>query len=255
MSVFAIVGIVVSSILLLLILVRFKIQVCYNEQDKYVKITYLFFNYKYDMTQVLEKIGKEEATPVDEKKTSSRQSPSKKQSPLTTKKAHQTSASIQPKPTKLKTLPLKNEKLNTKETLSDSLQEELKAAPQKQSLRKRIKIGLRLIKIGKRIILRFISRLRIEKLLLDISFNVDDPLTNAMIYANLWPLIGNTLATIQQFVKEIKTCHYDVKTQFTGNDLFVKFECILTVRMVDIIIVLILSVRDFFQTYQLIRKK
>ena len=253
MSVFAIVGIVVSSILLLLILIRFKIQLCYNEQDKYVKITYLFFNYKYDMTQILDKMVTEERETTS-KKEASHPSTKEKHTPLKTKRAHRTSP-VKLKPTKIKPMSVKNENQKVKQSQSKLLRDEQATKTPKQSILAQIKIGLRLVKIAKRIILRFISRLRIEKVLLDINFNVDDPLTNAMIYANLWPLIGNTLAVIQQSVKEIKKCHYDIKTQFTGNDIFVKFECILTVRMVDIIIVLILSVRDFFQTYQLIRKK
>ncbi|MTL83307.1 DUF2953 domain-containing protein, partial [Turicibacter sanguinis] len=122
-------------------------------------------------------------------------------------------------------------------------------------LRQMIRKFKLLFKTGKRVLVRFTKKIRVHQLDSVIHFSVDDPMLNGCLLGSLWAMQANVYGFISRYVKKVDHYHFDVLSQFSGNRIFVDFTCIVSFKLVDIIVVLLTSFRDLMTILKLIRKE
>jgi len=109
-----------------------------------------------------------------------------------------------------------------------------------------------IFKRGKYILYRFLSRIRIHKLESILYFSVDEPALNAQLMATIWATEANFYHFIQKHFKKVDSHKFDLKSQFSGNEIFLETSCIISLRIVDIIIVVLWSLKDILKIKRMI---
>ncbi|MGL4373940.1 MAG: hypothetical protein ACRCS6_09175 [Turicibacter sp.] len=162
------------------------------------------------------------------------------------------------------------EKLEKKKVIIDEGLEHKKRVKQKKQVTKKIEkikaeaklkvffIRVKQIKMyiqkGRRLIYRLIGRIHVHKIVTSLKFNVEDPMLNGYLYGGLWTVSGHLFHYVTSHVKKVDELDYDIQTQFSGNNIFVTLECIVSITLADIILVLLLSLKDLLiirKTYKL----
>lgn len=219
MSLFTISGFSIIGVLLIILFANIRVQLIYHEEEKRVVITYLGLKKSFDLNERLTEVE----TAIEEQATQWVHSLDETKSPM---KSKQTTKPVSDEP-----------------------------KPKKQSLRQTIHLYFELFRRAKQVALRLTRRFKITVLNLEVTANFEDPMLNAMVYVGLWSVVSSSLLALQQYVKVIKECHYEVKSQFSGNRFFILAECIVTVRIVDIIIVALLSISDIKKIMRTLKQK
>ena len=101
-------------------------------------------------------------------------------------------------------------------------------------------------KEAKQILFRLLAKIRIHRLESALHFNVDDPALNAYLIAGFWAIEANIYRWLRKYFKKVNHHKFDVKSQFSGNDIFLEMSCIVSLRIVDIIIVVLFSLKEIF---------
>ena len=78
-------------------------------------------------------------------------------------------------------------------------------------------------------------------------------MTTGCIIGALWTFQANFYAFIERYVKKVDHYHFDVKSKFKGNSLFISLSCILSFRIVDIILVLLLSFKELLTIKRMLK--
>jgi len=105
----------------------------------------------------------------------------------------------------------------------------------------RFKLILKEVKI---VLYRLLSRLKIYQLESILYFNVDDPFLNAQLIAVFWTLEANFCRFLHQRFRKVHHHEFNVKSNFSGSDLFLELSCIVSFRIVDIIVVVMSSLKE-----------
>ena len=113
--------------------------------------------------------------------------------------------------------------------------------------------GKVIVKEAKTILIRLTTRIKIKRLESDIEFSLDDAMTTGCLLGFMWSVQANIYRFIERYVKKIDHYHFDVKSKFSGNSIFLNLSCILSFRIVDIIIVLILSLEELLTIKKMLK--
>ncbi len=231
---------------ILLIFVKIKIRVVFQDESRFVQVKYLFFKYKMDLNPMMKELEKNAELSADKMKDEV--TVKKEEVVVKTKTVEQKviedSMELDEKP-KIKVKRVKKKKRVEK------TQEKVSRPKLRQMIRK-FKL---LFKTGKRVLVRFTKKIRVHQLDSVIHFSVDDPMLNGCLLGSLWAMQANVYGFISRYVKKVDHYHLDVLSQFSGNRIFVDFTCIVSFKLVDIIVVLLTSFRDLMTILKLIRKE
>jgi len=103
-----------------------------------------------------------------------------------------------------------------------------------------------IFKEAKIIFYRLLKRIKIYRLDSLLHFNVDDPMLNAQLMAVLWSLEANFYRSLKKKFRRVKDHQFKIKSEFSGQNLFLETSCIVSFRMVDIIVVILCSLKEIF---------
>ena len=130
---------------------------------------------------------------------------------------------------------------------------EVKPKISKEKLRVLIRKFKILFRSGKRVLIRMVKKIRVHSLDSIVHFSVDDPMLNGCLIGGVWALQSNIYGMISRYVKNVDHYHFDVLSQFSGNRIFVDCTCIVSFKLVDIIVVLFKSFKDLKVILQTVR--
>ena len=212
---------------ILLIFVKIKIRVVFQDESRFVQVKYLFFKYKMDLNPMMKELEKNAELSADKMKDE-----------VTVKKEEVV--------VKTKTVEQK--------VIEDSMELDEKPKIKVKRVKKKKRVEKTQEKVSRPKLRQMIRKF---KLLLDsvIHFSVDDPMLNGCLLGSLWAMQANVYGFISRYVKKVDHYHLDVLSQFSGNRIFVEFTCIVSFKLVDIIVVLLTSFRDLMTILKLIRKE
>lgn len=103
-----------------------------------------------------------------------------------------------------------------------------------------------IFKEAKIIFYRLLKRIKIYRLDSLLHFNVDDPMLNAQLMAVLWSLEANFYRSLKKKFRRVKDHQFKIKSEFSGQNLFLETSCIVSFRIVDIIVVILCSLKEIF---------
>ena len=109
-----------------------------------------------------------------------------------------------------------------------------------------------IFKETKLIFYRLLKRIRIYHLDSLLHFNVDDPMLNAQLMAVLWSLEANLHRFIKQRFRRLDKHQFNIKSEFDGQDLFLETSCLVSFRIIDIIVVILGSLKEIFTIKRMI---
>ena len=245
MSMLTIILVGLVGVVVVGILAQIKLKLIYTEDEKYLLISYLFFKKKFNLQEQMKQVEEEIEQQAKQFFESLNDIEPQNQEIL-----HQIKDNKSEKSDKKKSVKQSNQTKITKQKENNNVKvnkAKTKISKEEPTLFEKIDNYLQIFTRSKLIIQRFAKRLNVQTLNVFLVANVDDPMLNAMVYASLWTGLSTCLSFVNQYVKKIEQCKYDVSTQFSGNNFFAQLECIVTVRIVDIIIVGILSIKDIRQ--------
>ena len=113
--------------------------------------------------------------------------------------------------------------------------------------------GKVIFKECKVVLIRLTTRIKINKLDSLIEFSLNDAMTTGCMLGVIWGFEANIYRVIERYVKKIESYHFDVKSKFSGNSFFLNLSCILSFRLVDIIIVLLLSFKELLTIKRMVK--
>lgn len=235
-------------LVIFLIFVKIRIELVVGEKQQFVELRYLWFKYHYNFNQLFTKEVKEEvfqkAEEVKEKSVANEIEREVKIESVNEMRSEQP------------------DRLHVKE------EEKIKKVKRKKQKAKKVKVKKKLdrsyirfmyrkykliYKESKKVLIRFTRRIRIHELDSVIHFDVNDPMLNGCLVGGIWGLQANIYAFISRYVKVMEHYHFDVKSQFSGNQIFMDLTCIVSIRIVDIIVVLLSSFKELMTIKKTIR--
>lgn len=239
-------------LVIFLIFVKIRIQLVVGEKQQFVEFRYLWFKYQYNFNQLFTKEAKEDV--VQKAEDAAEQVKEKS----VVKKMEQE--------VKIETV----KEMNTDQTdrLNAKKEEKIKKVKRKKQRTKKVKVKKKLdrsyirfmhrkfkliYKELKKVLIRFTRRIRIHELDSVIHLDVNDPMLNGCLIGGIWGLQANIYAFISRYVKVMEHYHFDVKSQFSGNRIFMDLTCIVSIRIVDIIVVLLSSFKELMTIKKTIR--
>ena len=113
--------------------------------------------------------------------------------------------------------------------------------------------GKVILKEARTVLLRLTTKIRIQKLDSVVEFSLDDAMTTGCLLGVIWGVQANIYRFIERYVKKIDSYHFDVTSKFSGNSIFLNLSCILSFRIVDIIIVLLLSFKELLTIKRMLK--
>lgn len=239
-------------LILVLIFVKIRIQVVIKEQQQFVELRYLWFKYRYQLSELLTEETKQQVINQVEKTT----------------EAVQEKAVAKEVEEKVEVKPIEEKVVVKSEKSGDAIpkQKVKKVKKERWVKKKKVKKKLdwshlrfmyRKFKLiyqeAKKILVRFTKRVKIHELDSVIEFNVDDPMINGCLIGAIWTIQANIFSFISRYVKVMEHYHFDVISQFSGNRIFMDLTCIVSIRIVDIIIVLFSSFKELMTIKKTIR--
>ena len=239
-------------LILVLIFVKIQIQVVIKERQQFVELRYLWFKYQYQLSQLFTEETKQQVINQVEKTTEVVQEKAI---------AKEVEEKVEIKPVEEKVVVKSQESEDAKR--KQKVKKIKKERPIKQRKVKKkldwshIRFMHRKFKLiykeSKKILVRFTRRIKVHELDSVIEFNVDDPMLNGCLIGAIWAVQANIFSFISRYVKVMEHYHFDVVSQFSGNRIFMDLTCIVSIRIVDIIIVLLSSFKDLMTIKKTIR--
>lgn len=229
-----------------LIFVKIQVQIVFQDEARFVQVRYLFFKYKMDLNPMIKELEKKAELSTDKVKE---EVTVKKTEEVVETKTVEDKVIEESKPSD--ELPEKKRKRVKKKKRVEKTEKKVS----RKKLRAMIRKFKVLFKTGKRVLVRFTKKIRVHKLDSVIHFSVDDPMLNGCLIGGLWALQSNVFGFISHYVKRIDSYHFDVLSQFSGNRIFVDFTCIVSFKLVDIIVVLMTSFKDLMTILKIVRKE
>ena len=239
-------------LVIFLIFVKIRIQLVVREKQQFVEIRYLWFKYQYNLNQLFTKEVKEEA--FQKAEDAAEQVKEK----YVVKKMEQ----------EVKIESVKEVDIEQTDRLNAKKEEKIKKVKRKKQKTKKVKVKKKLdmsyirfmyrkfkliYKVSKKVLIRFTHRIRVHELDSVIHIDVNDPMLNGCLIGGIWGLQANIYAFISRYVKVMEHYHFDVKSQFSGNQIFMDLTCIVSIRIVDIIVVLLSSFKELMTIKKTIR--
>lgn len=218
---------------LFLIFIKIKVYIIFQDESRYVQIRYLFFKYKIDLRSIMKGFDSKAESQIEKVKDQvTVEKEEEKIEPKTITVVEQSQEYNEPPKKKIR-------RFKKKEKVKEVKQEVSK--PKLRALIRKFKI---LFRTGKRVLIRMTKKIRVHSLDSVVHFSVDDPMLNGCLIGGVWALQSNIYGMISRYVKAIDDYHFDVLSQFSGNRIFVDFTCIVSFKLVDIIVVLLTSFED-----------
>lgn len=235
-------------LILVLIFVKIQIQVVIKERQQFVELRYLWFKYRYQLSQLFTEETKQQVINQVEKTTE-----------VVQEKSVTKEVEVKPVEEKIVVKSQEFEDAKRKQKVKKIQKERpIKQRKVKKKLDWRhIRFMHRKFKLiykeSKKILVRLTRRIKIHELDSVIEFNVDDPMLNGCLIGAIWAVQANIFSFIRRYVKIMEHYHFDVVSQFSGNRIFMDLTCIVSIRIVDIIIVLFSSFKDLMTIKKTIR--
>lgn len=236
------------GILILLLFVKIQVEVFIQNQKGWIELRYLWLKYRINfadlisssMMQEMEQQA-QEVKEVTEKKV--------------TKTEIEVDRKFETKITQVKEVPLRETKTKKVKVRRQKKVKDIKVKKKLdfKEIKMMIHRGKVILKEGKTILIRLTTRIKVRKLESDIEFSLDDAMTTGCLLGFAWSVQANIYRFIERYVKKIEHYRFDVKSKFSGNSIFLNLSCILSFRIVDIIIVLILSLEELLTIKKMLK--
>lgn len=240
------------GIIILLLFIKIKVELFVHNQNGWLELRYLWFKYRLNFDDLLSDSMKQEVEQrVHEVKEVTEEKVTK------TEVEKEVKVKVEPKVLKVdeptsKGIKTKKVKVRKKEKVKEK---KVKKKLNLNEIKKMISRGKVILKEAKTVLVRLTTRIRIQKLDSEIEFSLDDAMTTGCLLGLMWAVQANIYRFIQRYVKTIQSYHFDVKSKFSGNSIFLNLSCILSFRIVDIIIVLLLSFKELLTIKKMLKLK
>lgn len=110
-----------------------------------------------------------------------------------------------------------------------------------------------IVMIVKKILYRFLSCFKINRLDSTLHFSIDDPFINAQLLAVFLAIEANCYRFLQKRLKKTDHHRFNISSQFAGNQLFLETSCIVSVRIGDIMMAALLSLKNILKIKKMIK--
>lgn len=241
---------VLLGIIILLLFIRIKVEIFIQNQNGWVELRYLWFKYRVNVDDVLSQSMKEEGSQqIHEVKKVAEEKATK------TEVKEVVKVKTKPKVVTVEKPETKGQKV---EKVTVKKKEKVKEKQVKHKLdfkeiKQMIHRGKVIVKEARTVLVRLTTKIRIQKLDSVIEFSLDDAMTTGCLLGVIWGIQANIYRFIERYVKKIDDYHFDVKSKFNGNSIFLNLSCILSFRIVDIIIVLLLSFKELLTIKRMLK--
>ena len=235
---------VLLGIFILLLFIKIKIEISVQNQNGWIEFRYLGLKYRVKLDHLISESMKQEAKQqVQEVKEVTESK--------VTKQEVKTDVKVQKK-TKVEMIEQTSTKGNVLKKVPVVKKEKVKEKKVKKKLdikelKRLFHRGKVIFKECKVVLIRLTTRIKINKLDSLIEFSLNDAMTTGCMLGVIWGFEANIYRVIERYVKKIESYHFDVKSKFSGNSFFLNLSCILSFRLVDIIIVLLLSFKELLK--------
>ena len=241
---------VLLGIFILLLFIKIKIEISVQNQNSWIEFRYLWLKYRVKLDHLISESMKQEAKQqVQEVKEVTESK--------VTKQEVKTDVKVQKK-TKVEMIEQTSTKGNVLKKVPVVKKEKVKEKKVKKKLdikelKRLFHRGKVIFKECKVVLIRLTTRIKINKLDSLIEFSLNDAMTTGCMLGVIWGIEANIYRVIERYVKKIESYHFDVKSKFSGNSFFLNLSCILSFRLVDIIIVLLLSFKELLTIKRMVK--
>ncbi len=244
---------VLLGLIIILSFIKIKVELFLNQQDGWIELRYLWLKYRLEMTDFLKDSTKEkvesqfarvqEETKQELTRVEFKETVKVKKEPI-----------VDPSPSMPKKEMGGTRKKRRKKTRAVKIkQKKVTRKLDMRAIKSMIRRGKTIFKLSRKVLIRLTNRIRIHRLESMIDFSLDDAMTTGCIIGALWTFQANFYAFIERYVKKVDHYHFDVKSKFKGNSLFISLSCILSFRIVDIILVLLLSFKELLTIKRMLK--
>lgn len=240
---------ILLGIILMLLFIKVKIEIFFNPHKGWIELRYLWLKYRLDMDDFLTDSKKEEMeqqfakvqeeTKQELTRVEFKETVKVKKDPIDNPSSHVLKKERGATKKKTKKVKVKQKKVTRKLDF--------------QAIKSMIRRGKVIFKLSKKVLIRLTNRIRIHRLESMIDVSLDDAMTTGCLIGGLWALEANGHAFIERHVKKVDDYHFDVSSKFKGNSLFLSLSCILSFRIADIILVLLLSFKELLTIKRMLK--
>jgi len=254
-------GILLLGILALLVVLLFvpaKLQVRWNDDERFAEGRFLFLKYRYPLDFLNKKESAEtevSGTNLAKKPTQTSETPKRNDSPVKTvthdlepKQPESLSKRFKPpaalqakrpfKPLKAPK-PLKLFKLPRLKIPNPS-----KAVQRLTKLRSKLHHYLEIAVEGKPVLFRILKKIKIKRAQTKLHYSIDSPVHTAQLMGLMWASEANVHAFLRRHFKKVQHHDFDLKSDFTGNHLDVGLDYVITIRPIDLVVVALKSLTE-----------
>ena len=240
----------VLGIFIILLFIKIKIEILIQNQTGWIEFRYLWLKYRVNLDDLMSQSMKEE---VKEQVQEVKEATESK----VMKKEVKTDVKVK-KVTEVETVDQPSIKDHQSKKIRVTKEEKFKEKKVKKQLNlKKLKKILhrfkRIFKESKIVLRRVTKQIKINKLDSWIEFSVNDAMTTGCLLGVIWGIQANIYALIERYVKKIESYHFNVTSKFNGNSILLNLSCILSFRLGNIIIVLLLSFKELLRIKRLVK--
>lgn len=238
------------GIITLLLFIRIKVEIFVQNQYGWIELRYLWFKYRVNVDDVLSESMKEEGSQqIHEVKKVAEEKATKTEVKEAVKVKVKSKVLTVEQP-ETKGRKVEKVTLKKKETVKEK---KVKRKLDFKEIKQMLHRGKVILKEARTVLLRLTTKIRIQKLDSVVEFSLDDAMTTGCLLGVIWGVQANIYRFIERYVKKIDSYHFDVTSKFSGNSIFLNLSCILSFRIVDIIIVLLLSFKELLTIKQMLK--
>ncbi len=236
------------GILILLLFIKIKVEIFVQNQKGWVELRYLWLKYRVNFDDLISASMKQQ---IEQQAQEVKEITERK----ATKTEVEVDSKLEKEITQIKEPTLREEKTKKVKVRKKKKVKDIKVKKKLdwKEIKKMIHRGKVILKEAKTILIRLTTRIKVKKLESDIEFSLDDAMTTGCLLGFAWAVQANIYRFIECYVKKIERYHFDVKSKFSGNSIFLNLSCILSFRIVDIIIVLILSLEELLTIKKMLK--
>ena len=239
---------VLLGILILLLFIKIQVEIFVQNQKGWIEFRYLWLKYRVNFADLISPSMKQE---IEQQAQEAKEITEKK----ATKTEIEVDSKLETKMTEVEEPACKEAKTKKVKVRRHKKVKDIKVKKKLdwKEIKKMIHRGKVILKEAKTILIRLTTRIKVKKLESDIEFSLDDAMTTGCLLGFAWAVQANIYRFIERYVKKIEHYHFDVKSKFSGNSIFLNLSCILSFRIVDIIIVLILSLEELLTIKKMLK--